>query len=211
MNKLTFKVLSEKKDIETVLLKTENYSGVKLPYSYAAQNKVVGVFLQEQLVAGYILVTKPEFRCLMFVPSEAMATSKLASTDSYDMMEVNGLWIGPKLKTPMMQAKVWAHLIKDIFLSKKKYVLLMRDSRNRNMARFFGMANPIAIYDGPPLLMAGDNSHKNIQVSFTTRWSIVLNSYKYAAEIRNRMKRADQFEKSQSFNNQTQASKASLV
>ena len=197
MKKLSFKTLTSKKEIENVLDKTENYSGVRLPYAYAARNKVVGVFLHEQLVAGYIIVTNPEFRTLMFVPKDNLTASKLASKDQYDMMEVNGLWIGPTIKTPMMQAKVWANLIKDIFLSKKKYVLLMRDSRNKSMERFFGMANPIALYDGPPLLMAGERSHKTIQVSFTTRWSIVLNSYKYAAEIRQRIKRANEFEKSQ--------------
>lgn len=207
MTKLDFKVLSAKKDIETVLDKTENYSGVRLPYHYAARNKVVGVFLHEQLVAGYIIVTNPEFRTLMFVPNGALAKSKLASKDRYDMMEVNGLWIGPSLKTPILQGKVWANLIKDIFLSKKKYVLLMRDSRNRSMERFFNMANPVALYNGPPLLMAGENSHKNIQVCFTTRWSIVLNSYKYVGEIRNRIKRANQFVKPQGFNGQTETAR----
>ncbi len=207
MTKLDFKVLNAKKDIETVLGKTENYTGVRLPYQYAARNKVVGVFLREVLVGGYIIVTTPEFRTLMFVPNDTLKNSKLASKDQYDMMEVNGLWIGPSLKTPIMQGKVWAHLIKDIFLSKKKYVLLMRDSRNKSMERFLGMANPVALYDGPPMLMAGDNSHKNIQVSFTTRWSIVLNSYKYIAEIRNRIKRANQFEKHRSFNGGTESAR----
>jgi hypothetical protein len=211
MNKLNFKVLDDKKAIENVLDKIENYSGVRLPIAYAEQNKVVGVFLQEQLVAGYIIVTNPESRSLMFVPTQALSNSKLASTDSYDVMEVNGLWIGPSVKTPIMQAKVWLHLIKDIFMSKKKYVLLMRDSRNRNMERFFAMANPVALYDGPPILMAGEKSHQNIQVSFTTRWSIVLNCYKYVGEIKNRMKRAEKFEKSHRFSNQAEASKAGLV
>ncbi len=211
MNKLNFEVLKDTKAIENVLDKIENYSGVRLPLEYAEKNKVVGVFLHKQLVAGYIIVTNPEFRSLMFVPKQALSYSKLATTDSYDVMEVNGLWIGPSVKTPMMQAKVWLHLIKDIFMSKKKYVLLMRDSRNRNMERFFGMANPVALYDGPPLLMAGEKSHKNIQVSFTTRWSIVLNCYKYVGEINSRIKRAERFEKSHRYNNQTETSKASLV
>ncbi len=199
MNKLIFRTITDDQGIEEVINKVENYSGVRLPLAYAKRNKVVGAFLHEQLVAGYMIVTKPDFRSLMFVPDELKSTSQIGDLDSYDMMEVNGLWLGPAVKTPMMQAKVWFNLIKDIFLAKKNYVLLMQDSRNKNMERFLSMANPTMLYSGPPMLMAGDDSHKSINVGYTTRWSIVLNTPKYIAEFRSRMKRADEFEKSRKF------------
>lgn len=196
MNKLIFRTITEESALEEVLDKVENYSGVRLPIAYARRNKIVGAFLHNKLVAGYMVVTKPEFRSLMFVPSGHESLKSLSAIDNYDMMEINGLWLSPAVKTPILQAKVWFHLIKDIFLSKKKYVLLMRNRRNKNMERFLNMANPTELYSGPPMLMAGDASHENIQVSYTTRWKVVLNSHKYIAEIRNRMKRASEFEKS---------------
>lgn len=199
MKKIEFRTVTVEAEIENVLDIVERHSGVRLPIDYAKKNKVVGAFLQEKLVATYMVVTKPDFRSLMFVPDQCLKETKLSSSDDYDMMEINGLWISPALKTPMLQARIWAHLIKDIFMAKKKYVLLMRDSRNKIMERFLNMANPTTLYDGPPMVMAGTRSHENIQVSFTTRWQIVLNSHKYVGEIHNRMKRAREFEKSRSF------------
>ncbi|MFK7865251.1 MAG: hypothetical protein AB8B95_13615 [Pseudohongiellaceae bacterium] len=199
MTKLEFRTLTSEASIEDVLDIVERYSGVRLPIDYAKKNRVVGAFSQDKLVATYMVVTKPDFRSLMFVPDKCWKETSLSNCDDYDMMEINGLWISPALKTPIMQARVWAHLIKDIFLAKKKYVLLMRDSRNKIMERFLNMANPTTLYDGPPMLMAGANSHDNIQVSFTTRWQIVLNTPKYINEISNRMKRARDFEKSRNF------------
>jgi hypothetical protein len=211
MRKLEFRTITDKDGIENVLNIVERYSGVRLPLDYAKRNKVVGAFSQNKLVATYMVVTQPNFRSLMFVPSDNWKNTDLSVTDDYDMMEINGLWISPALKTPLLQARIWAHLIKDIFMSKKKYVLLMRDSRNKIMERFLNMANPTTLYDGPPMLMAGATSHERIQVSYTTRWQIVLNSHKYIGEISNRMKRAREFEKSRSFSSPTSNNGANLA
>jgi hypothetical protein len=186
MKNIKFRTITDKNGIENVLDIVERYSGVRLPTEYANRNKVVGAFLQDKLVATYMVITKPDFRSLMFVPSDNWKKTNLSVTDDYDMMEINGLWISPAL-------------IKDIFMSKKKYVLLMRDSRNKIMERFLNMANPTTLYDGPPMLMAGATSHEKIQVSFTTRWGIILNCHKYVGEIRSRMKRAKEFEKARSY------------
>ena len=130
---------------------------------------------------------------MLFVPDEVKRTNKFFKEDSFDMLEVNGLWISPALKTPYLQICVWARLIKDIFLSKRKFVLLMRSKRNKSMEKFLGMANPVLLYEGAPLPMAGEKTHELIQVSQTTRWNIVLNIPKYAMEFYRRLKRAEQF------------------
>ena len=199
MKNIKFRTITDKNGIENVLDIVERYSGVRLPTEYANRNKVVGAFLQDKLVATYMVITKPDFRSLMFVPSDNWKKTNLSVTDDYDMMEINGLWISPALKTPLMQGRIWAHLIKDIFMSKKKYVLLMRDSRNKIMERFLNMANPTTLYDGPPMLLAGSTSLEKLQVSLTTRWGIILNCHKYVGEIRSRMKRAKEFEKARSY------------
>ena len=211
MEKLIFKTITMPNEIDLVLEKIENFSGVRLPLEYIRQAKTVGVFLQDRLVACYILVTKPNFRSLLFVPDKLKLTNDFFNRDQYEMMEVNGLWIGPALKKPSMQVKVWMHLILDIFSCKKKYVLLMHDSRNKNMERFLDMANPEKLYAGSPLPMAGESTHGKIQVSYTTRWSIILNIPKYLLELRRRQIRAEQFAKERTYVRELKISEAGFV
>lgn len=195
MEKLDFKTITRKEELDLVLDKIENYTGVRLPMDYVNRSKVVGVFSQEKLVAGYLLVTTPHFRSLLFVPDQVKKEDAFFSENVYEMMEVNGLWISPALKTPGLQVRVWVHLIKDIFLSRKKYVLLMRNSKNKSMEKLLGMANPKKLFCGKPELMAGEKTHDSIEVGFTTRWSILLNSHKYLMELFRRQQKAAQFAK----------------
>lgn len=195
MEKLKIKTITAEEDLNLVLDRIEGYSGIRLSESYAKQAKVVGFFLQNRLAACYMVVTKPGFRSLLFVPDSQKRTHEFFKNEQFEMMEVNGLWIGPALKTPELQIRVWLELIKDIFFSRKKYILLMRDKRNKNMERFMKMAYPKNLYEGSPQLMAGETTHSEIQVSYTTRWKIVLNTHKYLLELRNRQRRAEQFAK----------------
>ncbi|MDA1371417.1 MAG: hypothetical protein O2971_11745 [Proteobacteria bacterium] len=191
MDTVKFRTIEDPLETKLILDNIERYSGVRLPLQYIKSSRVVGAFLHNQLVASYMLITNPNFRSLMFLPDEVRRANAFFAKDQYEMMEVNGLWISPTLKTPALQIRVWMQLIRDIFLCRKKYVLLMRDVRNKSMDRFMGMANPLALYQGPPILMAGENTHKSIQVSYTTRWKIVLNFHKYIKELRNRQRRAE--------------------
>ncbi len=190
MDKLIFKTLVSNDEIDLVLNKVERYSGVRLPIVYAKNSKIVGVFLHNNLVACYMLVTRPGFRSIMFLPDNIRSSVELSSIDEFEMMEVNGLWIGPALKTPILQIRVWLQLVKDIFMCKKRFVLLMRDSRNSCMERFFDMANPRKLYSGQPFQSAENSTHASIEVSYTTRWKIVLNIHKYLRELADRQKRA---------------------
>ena len=195
MEKLTFNEITESDAVENFLGKVENYNGVRLPQEYAHNSKIIGAYKSGKLVAGYMLVTRPGFRSLLFVPDKEKTNNPFFKNDQYEMMEVNGLWIGPALKTPTEQMRVWLQLIKDIFLCRKNFVLLMRDARNRNMERFMGMASPTEIYEGEPWTISGENTHNKIQVSYTTRWKIVLNSHKYIAELFDRRRRASAYTK----------------
>lgn len=211
MEKLLFRTLKTQEDLELALDKVERYSGVRLSKDYTSRGKVVGAFLNDKLVATYMLVVKPDFRSIMFVPDKDKQANSFFKTDRFEMMEVNGLWIGPSLKKPSMQMRVWLHLIKDIFLARKKYVLLMRDSRNKSMERFFNMSNPQSLFLGSPMLMAGESSHSKIEVSYTTRWSLLFNSHKYLLELRNRQRRLDEFNKNQAYARELKNSNVELA
>ena len=102
-------------------------------------------------------------------------------------------------------------LAKDIILSKKKYLLLMSSSKNKNIGHLHSLTNPKILYNGAPNLIAGDNCHSSIQVSCTTRWSIILNIPKYLLELRRRQIRAEQFAKERTYIREIKISEAEFV
>ncbi|MCP5345486.1 MAG: hypothetical protein R3F41_04295 [Gammaproteobacteria bacterium] len=189
MEELVFRTLSDQDEIEQFIDRFGNFVGVQLPLPYVLANKVVGAFLQKRLVGGYIIVTKPPFRSTMFVPDSIKNTDKFFKLDPYDMMEVNGVWISPTLKTAKLQFSVWKNLLKDVFFSGKKYVLLMRNAKNKNVDHIHSLTNPTLLYMGTPSLIQGLSTHQEISISFTTRWKLVRGFHSYWNEYKKREKR----------------------
>ncbi|MBC55077.1 MAG: hypothetical protein CMQ34_14710 [Gammaproteobacteria bacterium] len=189
MEAIKFKTLTNEQDIDTFLSRFESYVGVKLPYDYAQRSTFVAGFRGEDMVGGYMLVTKPEFRSLMFVPDAVRAEHDFFKNDSYDMMEINGVWMSASLKTAAEQFGIWLRLILDAFKCRKQYVLLMANQRNLNIRHVHAMTGAKDIYEGEPMLMAGEKSHSTIRVSYTTRWSLLLNVPRYWFEYKSRERR----------------------
>lgn len=189
MDAMIFKTLETEIEIEDYLRKFESFVGVRLPYDYTVRSKIIGAFKGGDMVGGYMLVTKPQFRSLMFVPDEIKYSHQFFKNDQYEMMEVNGVWISAALKSAVDQYRIWINLIWDIFLAKKKFVLLMADLRNGNVKNIHSLTNPELLYEGPPMLMSGVQSHSTIRVSVTTRWQMVLNIPRYWMEYKSRERR----------------------
>ena len=191
MEKLIFRKIYDKVETELFLDKIQNYTSVRLPLAYVRNSEIVGVFLQNKLVAGYMLVTKPIFRSLLFVPDDIKQTNPFFSKDQYEMMEVNGLWIGPAVKTPRLQFQIWIKILKDVFFSRKKYLLLMSDVRNKTIERIHNLTSPATLYEGTPCVMVGDKTHDSVRISYTTRWRAVFNLPMYWMELKQREQRAN--------------------
>jgi len=189
MEKLVFRTISKTDQIDFFLERFGYFVGVKLPLAYAQSNKVVGVFLHERLVGGYIIVTTPPFRSTMFVPDSIKLSDPFFGKDLYDSMEVNGVWISPSVKSAKQQFQIWKQLLKDVVLCKKKYILLMRNANNRNVDRIHRLTSPIQIYRGRPALLPGHQTHGEICISYTTRWRLLLGFQRYWQEYRHREKR----------------------
>lgn len=191
MEKLVFRAVTEEEETLIFIDKVEHYTNVRLPMEYVRRSRIVGVFSHEKMVAGYMLVTKPGFRSLLFVPDSVKKSNNFFQTDEYEMMEVNGLWIGPSLKSPREQFRFWMHLVRDIFTSRKKYLLLMSDMRNQAIKYIHGLTDPELLYEGAPQLLGPDSTHSQIRIGFTTRWRLALNLPKYFAEYRSRVQRSE--------------------
>jgi hypothetical protein len=190
MEKLNFREIENSTETEIFISKFQNYTGVRLPLNYIENSKIIGVFLHEKLVAGYIVVTKPGFRSLMFVPDSIKKSNKFFNTDQHDMLEINGLWIGPAVKQPKMQFRIWLDIAKNVILSRKKYLLLMSSSKNKNVQALHALTAPEILYEGSPNLMTGDESYESIRVSFTTPWNCFRCIPKYWMVVsRNRQRR----------------------
>lgn len=189
MEAIKFKTLTNDQDIDMFLSRFESYVGVKLPYDYAQRSTFVAGFKGDEMVGGYMLVTKPEFRSLMFVPDAVRAEHDFFNNDSYDMMEINGVWMSASLKTAAEQFGIWLRLILDAFKCRKQFVLLMANQRNLNIRHVHAMTGAKDIYEGEPMLMAGEKSHSTIRVSYTTRWSLLLNVPRYWFEYKSRERR----------------------
>lgn len=199
MEKIKFKTLTAENEIENYLNKFESFVGVRLPYDYSMRSRIVGVYKGGEMIAGYMLVTKPSFRSLMFVPDAVKNANKFFKNDQFEMMEVNGVWISAAVKSASVQYRIWSRLVMDIFLARKKFVLLMADLRNSNIRNIHSLTNPELLYEGEPMLMAGASSHSTIRVSFTTRWQMLLNLPKYYMTYRERVKRSGKRAKVRAF------------
>jgi hypothetical protein len=186
MDKLKFKKINTRSGIEQFIIKVEDYSGVRLPYNYASNSEIVGAFLHGKVVGGYMLVTKPEFRSLMFIPDEIKSSNPFFKKDSFEMMEVNGLWLGSSIKTPKLQFAFWIHLLKDIFFCRKNYLLMMSNTKHKAIERIHNLTNPERLYEGVPALSGAERTHDSVRVTYTTRWNMVLNLPKYYLEMKRR-------------------------
>lgn len=190
MERLNFREIESTTETALFIDKVQNYTGVRLPLSYVENSKVIGIFLQNKMVAGYMVVTKPGFRSLMFVPDDIKKSNKFFNSDQNDMLEVNGLWIGPAVKKPQMQFRIWLDIAKNVIFSRKKYLLLMSSSKNKNIQSLHALIDPETLYEGSPNLMSGDESHENIHVSFTTPWNCFRAIPKYWMVVsKNRQRR----------------------
>lgn len=189
MAKLEFRKITEEAEVEQYVEKWEDYSGVRLPLDYANNSDVVGAFLHGKLVGGYMLVTRPEFRSLMFVPDAVKSSHQFFENDKFDMMEVNGLWVGSNIKTPKLQFKFWIHLLKDIFFCRKNFLLMMSNSKHKAIEKIHNLTDPQFLYEGAPALMGNQTSHACVRVTYTTRWNLIFNLPKYYLEMKNRESR----------------------
>lgn len=199
MAAIKYRALTTESEIETYLKKFEGFVGVKLPYDYSMRSKIIGVFRGGDMIGGYMLVTKPQFRSLMFVPDAVKNTHPFFQNDQYEMMEVNGVWISAAVKSAFDQYRIWSHMLMDVFLARKNFVLLMADLRNSNIHNIHSLMNPELIYEGAPMLMAGTTSHSSIRVSVTTRWQMLLNIPKYYLAYRDRARRSNKRAKVRAF------------
>ena len=84
MEALKFRRLQSDIEIDRYLKKFEGFVKVKLPYNYSTSSEIVGMFRGDSMIGGYMLVTKPIFRSLMFVPDDVKRENSFFRNNEYE-------------------------------------------------------------------------------------------------------------------------------
>jgi hypothetical protein len=82
----------------------------------------------------------------MFIPDSVKNTHPLFKNDSYDMMEINGVWISASLKEVLEHFTVWMRMVWDILKCPKHYILLRANKRNTNFRNVHAMTAATDLY-----------------------------------------------------------------
>ena len=165
------RILSEPGDIGCCVARFEEFVGVPMPEVYIARGSLYGCFdSNDTMVGGFLLVTEPPYRGVVFLPDRVRETHWLFRTVSGDrMVEVNCVWLEPRLRLSAWDWYVfWWRIVGAIARTGRSCVLVWYNRRNRHLHRFYSRVRKEVIYTGPPGQAAEGRTHAEICVAFST-------------------------------------------
>lgn len=173
--KLKIRELDDDIEVEKFLVKFKDNIGVKLSLSYSKQGKVFGAYVDNQLVGGFMVITEPSYRSLMFVPDHVKDEDPILKSNSIrDFVEVNGFWIENRYRATNLSTKIWLSIRKEVLRANKTYLLLMYNAENKGLAKIYANMKPKRIYLGPARVMANQVTHNNIAVCAVHRTDFIF-------------------------------------
>lgn len=176
---MEFRTINAPAEVSRFLDRFNFYVGVRLPDQYAQQGTITGLYDENGiLVGGYMIITQPNFRILNMIPDAVKYEHPFFKDAALsDIVEVNGVWLARKATRGTTPKKLWIHILNDVIKTKKNYLLIMADARNKNVQLVHQDLRPKLIFQGTPELQAGVVSHKEIIVSYATRFNLLLTMY----------------------------------
>lgn len=167
--------------------------GAVLPEEYLRQGRVFGLFDEERLRGGYVIITRPPFRGLSAIPEDriAMLLDRFSIEDTF---EVNGFWVEPELSRSAT-LRQWLRVCMRIGFSGKKHYLCWFDLNNKYFMQVYGRAKLKVLYAGPENDLSGHNegNKRNIFVGLTrprwVMWAFLVGATHYLSKIVLRKKR----------------------
>lgn len=189
MSKLEFRILTSDAAIDHFLECFKKFVKVKLPEEYARSGDVIGVFKQNEMIGGYMIITRGPFRALAFVPDEVKKNFRnLRLAGQTDFVEVNGFWVDERYRGSRESLQMWFQIRKSVLDSKASHLLLFYNSQAKGLAHIYEAAlNPQLIYQGPPVINSfATTSHSEVKVSLVSRLDVRLGIYRGLGLIINR-------------------------
>lgn len=164
-------IYKEITDSEILLVYLNNFTklvGITVPQEYFAANKVIGCFNKlGKLLGGYTIVISSPLRGYAILPQDVKANSPfLKQVSEKEMVEVNGLWVSKDINSLYHRAGFWVQLAKDVYRTRRKYLLLWYNKDIAYLHKLYQLAAPFTLYQGPAISNNGIQSHKNIYIGY---------------------------------------------
>ena len=135
--------------------KTSDILGIDFPTEYYERSLILILLDQAgRMCGGALIVLHPEFRSLLSIPhpSEHHAF-RLESTD--DVAEINGVWLSPEVKAPILGVTFWRQLLTFLHTLDKQRFLFTFDRSNKQMRKITSWLRYDILYTGPTRQLPG--------------------------------------------------------
>jgi hypothetical protein len=149
--------------------------GVELPPSYIQACKIVGCFWENELVGGFMLMTKGPFRGLQLLPDDVRRHNRLARRiNESSLLEINGLWIKRNIRGTAVARGVWYKLREAILDSKTSQILIFYNGRIKGLDSLYkNLIGKNYIYSGQPQTSEGNAAaHDLVRVGVVNRFRL---------------------------------------
>lgn len=135
--------------------KALEFLGVEFPVDY--YNRSVTLTLIDQvgeMWGGAIIALEPEFRSLLSIPNRTKETTAGLEPIS-GVAEINGVWLAPGVKSPILPVTFWRQLINFLLTLDKDRFLFTFDLSNKTMRKIASWLRYEVLYSGPTHQLPG--------------------------------------------------------
>ncbi|MBL8854925.1 MAG: hypothetical protein JNK57_13245 [Planctomycetaceae bacterium] len=135
--------------------KTAEILGIDFPNEYYDRSLILTLVDQsDRMCGGALLVLQPEFRSLLSIPNATgNATLQLGSAE--DIAEINGVWLSPGVKAPILGVTFWRQLLAFLQTLDKRRFLFTFDRSNKQMRKITSWLRYDVLYSGPTRQLPG--------------------------------------------------------
>lgn len=148
------------------LQKAEKFLGIDFPPSYVERATILTLVDQlGEMRGGALVVNEPEFRSLLSIPPTAIHGESPFVCDT-DVAEINGVWLSPEVRTPILPVTFWRQFINHLLTLPKHRFLFTYDHSNKQMRKITGWLRYDVLYSGLTEQLPGMQrpSHETIAV-----------------------------------------------
>lgn len=164
------KILTTDEDLKFYAEMTSSVLDINYPLSYFKEGFVRAYFNDNDEVCGGYFFGFDNFRSIKGLPDDVKANFQ-CSYENSDIVEINALWLSPKVKGQVDNFKFWIRLYLDIIQSKRKFVIYTYDDASKKLRNLYSIANPKVIFRGETKCLEG--------MTYAGRESIEIASIKY--------------------------------
>jgi hypothetical protein len=125
------------------------------------------------MCGGVLVVQRGPFRSLLAI--DRLAATGLAAelNKATDVAEINGVWLAPDVKTPILPVTFWRQLIGFLLTSDKQKFLFTFDRQNRQMRKLTSWLRYDVLYSGPTHQLIGMKGPSDETIAVLYRDSFV--------------------------------------